>query len=105
MSKEQIEELNTHLALVKKSPADKIEEDFYSFMVKAKETLGDFNYHMAKYCYEYADFFVQKFEKNTDIFNEQALPKNVAEADAHLIDDIPDQFDDSSEQVLLDEAE
>lgn len=40
MSKEQIDELNTHLALVKKSPADKIEEDFYSFMVKAKDTLG-----------------------------------------------------------------
>lgn len=60
---------------------------------------------MAKYNYEYADFFLQKFEKNIDIFNDQALPKNVADDANNLINDIPDQFDDSSEPVPLDEAE
>ena len=60
---------------------------------------------MAKYNYEYADFFLQKFEKNIDIFNDQALPQNVVEDANHLIDDIPDQFDDSSEPVPLEEAE
>ena len=38
--KEQLETLNSHLAIVKKSPADKIDDDFYNFMLKAKDTLG-----------------------------------------------------------------
>jgi hypothetical protein len=44
-----LEGLKAHLAVVKQSPADKKDEDFYSLMLKAKETLGKDNYHMTPF--------------------------------------------------------
>jgi hypothetical protein len=46
---EQVETLKAHLAVVKKAPTDKIDEDFYKFMVKAKDTLGETSYQMAQF--------------------------------------------------------
>ena len=66
---EQIETLKAHLAVVKKSPADKVEEDFYQFMLMAKDTLGETSYQMAQFYYEYGNFLLQKIEANLDLFN------------------------------------
>lgn len=37
---QKVEELRAHLAVVKQSPPDKIDEDFYNLMLKAKDALG-----------------------------------------------------------------
>lgn len=37
---QKVENLKTHLAVVKQSPSDKVDEDYYTFMLKAKDELG-----------------------------------------------------------------
>lgn len=48
-------------------------------MNKAKDALGESNYQMAQFYYEYANYILKKFEANIDIFNEGALPNNAEE--------------------------
>ena len=90
---EQLETLKAHLAVGKKSPADKIEEDFYQFMIKAKDTLGETSYPMAQFYFQYGHFILQKQEANLDLFNEAAVPKNVHEEQEEEFDNIPEDFD------------
>jgi hypothetical protein len=92
---EQIESLRTHLAIVKQLPADKIEEEFYNLMLKAKDALGENSYAMATFYYEYGHFIISKLEKNMDIFNAEAVPNNVNEEADDDQDDIPEVYEDS----------
>lgn len=73
---QKVEALRAHMAVVKQSPQDKIDEDFYNFMLKAKDELGESVFPMAQFYYEYGHYILQKIEANMDIFNEQAIPNN-----------------------------
>lgn len=64
-------------------------------MNKAKDTLGELNYHMAYFYYEYGNFILNKFEKNLDIFGKEAVPKNIQEEEDDL-DEIQENFDEDS---------
>jgi hypothetical protein len=91
------EDLKTHLAIVKQSPSDKIDEDFYNFMIKAKDQLGENSYSMAQFYFEYANFILEKVENNLQIFNEEALPNNPHHSEDDLVEDIPEEFDESDD--------
>ena len=91
---EQLESLRAHLLVVKQSPPDKIEEDYYAFMLKAKDSLGETGYPMAQFYCEYGNFILQKLETTSDLFGEQAIPKNVHEEQQEELENIPEDFSD-----------
>ena len=57
-------------------------------MCRAKDELGETSYTMAYFYYEYANFIIEKLEKNLDIFNPQAVDQQVNHQDEAL-DNIP----------------
>jgi hypothetical protein len=57
-------------------------------MCRAKDELGETSYPMAYFYYEYANFIIDKLEKNLDIFNAQAVDQQVNHQDEAL-DNIP----------------
>jgi hypothetical protein len=64
-------------------------------MVRAKDTLGETNYQMAYFYYEYGNFIIAKLEKNIDIFNADAVPNNVHQEAEEELDQIAEAYDDS----------
>ena len=57
-------------------------------MCRAKDELCETSYPMASFYYEYANFIIDKLEKNLDIFNAQAVDQQVNHQDEAL-DNIP----------------
>lgn len=88
---EKVETLKTLLGVIKQASADKVEEQFYNLMCRAKDELGETSYPMAYFYYEYAHFIIEKLEKNFDIFNAQAVDQQVNHQDEAL-DNIPEVY-------------